>query len=178
MATKKTETKEKKATTKKKVTTKKTTTTKKTVTKKTPKKIEEPVEEINLVGATEEKVLETFENIKEDDTIFVVGDKKEVKQEVIEPIEEPTVPTPIEEPTTEETIKVEFEVVNGDPAVIAPKEEEKKFSETFRKVKPYVKREEEKEEKVVEKKENKFKKLIRRTNQQFGYFWNGQMIDF
>ncbi len=147
MATKKTETEKKKAT--------KKTTAKKTTTKKTTKKVEEPVEEINLVGVTEEKVLEAFENIKEDDTIFVVGNKKE------------------DEPTKEEKLnnlsdfkKIEpykkVEVMNGDPAVVTPVEEPKKEE-----VVP-----------VEEPKKEPKKKIMRKINRAIGYFWNGQMIDF
>ena len=148
MATKKTETEKKKAT-------KKTTATKKVKTKKTTKKVEEPVEEINLVGATEEKALEVFNNIKEDDVVFVVGNKKE------------------DEPTKEEKLnnlsyfkKIEpykkVEVMNGDPSVVAPVEEPKKEE-----VVP-----------VEEPKKEPKKKIMRKINRAIGYFWNGQMIDF
>lgn len=51
-----------------------------------------------------------------------------------------------------------LEVVNGDPSVIAPVEE--------------------KVEEVVEKEENTAKKITRKLNQYFGYFWNGQAIDY
>ena len=153
MATKKTETEKKKAT--KKTTAKKTTSTKKTTAKKTTKKVEEPVEEINLVGATEEKALEVFNSIKEDDVVFVVGNKKEDK------------------PTKEEKLnnlsdfkKVEpykkVEVMNGDPSVVAPVEEPKKEE-----VVP-----------VEEPKKEPKKKIMRKINRAIGYFWNGQMIDF
>ena len=57
--------------------------------------------------------------------------------------------------------KEELEVVNGDPAVLTPNEEEPK-----------------KVEKVVEEKETTPKKIIKRISKNFGYFWNGQMIDF
>jgi hypothetical protein len=142
MATKKNNTEKKKA-------------TKKTTAKKTTKKVEKPVEEIDLVGATEEKVLEVFNNMKEDDTVFLVGDKKE------------------DEPTKEEKLnnlsdfkKIEpytkVEVMNGDPAVVTPVEEELK----------------EEEKPVEEPKNEPKKKITRRINRAIGYFWNGQMIDF
>ena len=51
-------------------------------------------------------------------------------------------------------------IVNGDPAVLTPKEE------------PKVK-----EPKVEVKKENK-PKMTKKINKLFTYFWNGQMIDF
>jgi len=50
--------------------------------------------------------------------------------------------------------KEPLEVVNGDPSVIAPVEEK------------------------VEKEENTVKKITRKFNQYFGYFWNGQAIDY
>ena len=142
MATKKNNTEKKKA-------------TKKTTAKKTTKKVEKPVEEIDLVGATEEKVLEVFNNMKEDDTVFLVGDKKE------------------DEPTKEEKLnnlsdfkKIEpytkVEVMNGDPTVVASVEEEPK----------------EEEKPVEEPKNEPKKKITRRINRAIGYFWNGQMIDF
>ena len=99
MATKKTETEKKKAT--KKTTAKKTTATKKVTPKKTTKKVEEPVEEINLVGATEEKVLEVFNNMKEE-KLNNLSDFKKI------------------EPYTK------VEVMNGDPSVVVPVEEPKK----------------------------------------------------
>lgn len=141
--------------TKKNNTEKKKATKKTTAKKQTTKKVEKPVEEIDLVGATEEKVLETFNNMKEDDTVFLVGDKKE------------------DEPTKEEKLnnlsdfkKIEpytkVEVMNGDPAVVTSVEEEPK----------------EEEKPVEEPKNEPKKKITRRINRAIGYFWNGQMIDF
>jgi hypothetical protein len=57
---------------------------------------------------------------------------------------------------------VKTEVVNGDPAVLAPKEEKV----TEEKV--------EKKEEIKKPKNNIAKKL----NQYFNYFWNGQAIDY
>ena len=141
--------------TKKNNTEKKKATKKTTVKKQTTKKVEKPVKEIDLVGATEEKVLEVFNNMKEDDTVFLVGDKKE------------------DEPTKEEKLnnlsdfkKIEpytkVEVMNGDPTVVASVEEEPK----------------EEEKPVEEPKNEQKKKITRRINRAIGYFWNGQMIDF
>lgn len=141
--------------TKKNNTEKKKATKKTTVKKQTTKKVEKPVEEIDLVGATEEKVLEVFNNMKEDDTVFLVGDKKE------------------DEPTKEEKLnnlsdfkKIEpytkVEVMNGDPTVVASVEEEPN----------------EEEKPVEEPKNEPKKKITRRINRAIGYFWNGQMIDF
>ena len=61
----------------------------------------------------------------------------------------------------DEIVVTKTEVVNGDPSVIAPVEE--KVDEV---------------EVVEEKKESTAKKIIRKFNQNFGYLWNGQMIDF
>ena len=142
MATKKTETEKKKA-------------TKKTTAKKTTKKVEKVVEEIDLVGATEEKVLEVFNNMKEDDTVFIVSNKKEN-----EPTKEEKLNNLSDFKKIEPYIKVE--VMNGDPSVIAPVEEPKKEE-----VVP-----------VEEPKNEPKKKITRRINRAIGYFWNGQMIDF
>ena len=141
--------------TKKNNTEKKKATKKTTAKKQTTKKVEKPVKEIDLVGATEEKVLEVFNNMKEDDTVFLVGDKKE------------------DEPTKEEKLnnlsdfkKIEpytkVEVMNGDPTVVTSVEEEPK----------------EEEKPVEEPKNEPKKKITRRINRAIGYFWNGQMIDF
>ena len=76
-----------------------------------------------------------------------------------------------EEPVVEEVKeKIDnLEVKNGDPSVIAPVEE----------IVPEFEVVEEKVEKVVEeKKEKTEKKITKRNDQTFGYFWNGQMIDF
>ena len=57
---------------------------------------------------------------------------------------------------------VKTEVVNGDPAVLAPKEEKVT------------------EEKVGKKEEIKKPKnnIAKKLNQYFNYFWNGQAIDY
>ncbi len=134
MAAKKETTKKKDTATKKKATPKKKTTAKKTV-----KQIldEDNSKVVDLSNATTEEVVKAFEEIDE----VIENDIAEIV-ETAEP-------------------KDELEVVNGDPAVLTPKEEEPK-----------------KVEKVVEKKETTPKKIIKRISKNFGYFWNGQMIDF
>lgn len=134
MAAKKETTKKKDTATKKKATPKKKTTTKKSV-----KQIleEDNSKVVDLSNATTEEVVKAFEEIDE----VIENDIAEIV-ETAEP-------------------KEELEVVNGDPAVLTPKEEEPK-----------------KVEKVVEKKETAPKKIIKRISKNFGYFWNGQMIDF
>ena len=126
-------------TTKKKDTAKKKATPKKKATeKKITKSVEEKIEPV-----VEEKVL----NEVNADELY--------PKKVLE----------VEEQT--EVADEKLEVVNGDPAVLTPKEEE-------------VKKEEPKviKEKVVEKKDTGVKKIIKRINRNFGYLWNGQMIDF
>ena len=134
MAAKKETTKKKDTAIKKKVTPKKNTTAKKTV-----KQIldEDNSKVVDLSNATTEEVVKAFEEIDE----VIENDIAEIV-ETAEP-------------------KEELEVVNGDPAVLTPNEEEPK-----------------KVEKVVEKKETTPKKIIKRISKNFGYFWNGQMIDF
>ncbi len=151
----------KKETTAKKAETKKKSSTKKPATKKQTKKVTKVTEEqlpkiaeelqeqtvietvdlekfkdekgeYDLTNATEEEVKSAINQLEDDDKIFVVKNKEE-----------------------------SLEVVNGDPAVLTPKEEEPK-----------------KVEKVVEKKETTPKKIIKRISKNFGYFWNGQIIDF
>ena len=158
------ETTAKKADTKKKATTKKPATKKQTkkVTKVTEEQLPKIAEEVqeqtviervdlekfkdekgeyDLTNATDEEVKSAFNQLEQDDKIFVV--KNEEKP---------------------------LEIVNGDPSVIAPVEEvvpvEKEEPIKFDVV-----------EEKVEKKEEK-KKITKRNNQTFGYFWNGQMIDF
>ena len=134
MTAKKENTKKKDTATKKKATPKKKSTAKKTV-----KQIleEDNSKVVDLSNATTEEVVKAFEEIDE----VIENDIAEIV-ETAEP-------------------KEELEVVNGDPAVLTPKEEEPK-----------------KVEKVVEKKETTPKKIIKRISKNFGYFWNGQMIDF
>lgn len=79
--------------------------------------------------------------------------KAEELVEVVEPIVEKEV---IE---TEEKV---LEVMNGDPTVATPVEEEPK----------------EEEKPVEEPKNEPKKKITRKINRAIGYFWNGQMIDF
>lgn len=134
MAAKKETTKKKDTATKKKATPKKNT-----IAKKTVKQIleEDNSKVVDLSNATTEEVVKAFEEIDE----VIENDIAEIV-ETAEP-------------------KEELEVINGDPAVLTPKEEEPKNAE-----------------KVVEEKETTTKKIIKRISKNFGYFWNGQMIDF
>ena len=122
MAAKKETTKKKDTATKKKATPKKKTTTKKSV-----KQIleEDNSKVVDLTNATTEEVVKAFEEIDE-----VIENNIAEIVETAEP-------------------KEELEVVNGDPAVLTPKEEE-----------------------------NVIKKITKKISKNFGYFWNGQMIDF
>ena len=145
----------KKDSTKKKVT--KKDTAKKSTNKKA-KKIEKIVEEVNLIDETEEKVLDTFNSIKEDDIIYVVGEvNKDLNNlsdfKKVEPYKkvevmngDPSVITPIEEPLVDEPAPIEEEPLVDEPAPI----EEPKPKE----------------------------KIMKKISRAFGYFWNGQMIDF
>jgi hypothetical protein len=149
----------------KKEATKKKATTKKTTTKKTTKKVAKVTEEqfpslikeelgestveekkvdwdkykvkegeYDLTKASNEEVTSAFKEMKPDDEVFVTKNKPIVVEET--------------------------EVMNGDTAVLTPKEEPKVETP-----------------KVEEKKENK-PKITKKINKLFTYFWNGQMIDF
>jgi hypothetical protein len=145
----------KKDSTKKKVT--KKDTAKKSTNKKA-KKIEKIAEEVNLIDETEEKVLDTFNSIKKDDIIYVVGEvNKDLNNlsdfKKVEPYKkvevmngDPSVITPIEEPLVDEPAPIEEEPLVDEPAPI----EEPKPKE----------------------------KIMKKISRAFGYFWNGQMIDF
>lgn len=150
----------------KKEATKKKATTKKATTKKTTKKVakiteeqfpslikdeinkelgEEVVEdkiidwdkykvkegEYDLTKASNEEVTSAFKEMKPDDEVFVTKNK----------------PTVVEK----------TEVMNGDPAVLTPIEEEVEIEETLKEEKP---------------------KITKRISKMFTYLWNGQMIDF
>jgi len=128
MATNKETTKKKDTATKKKAAPKK---------KAAEKKVTKPVEKVEPIVNEE-----AFEPIVNEDT-FETKEYKEIAEDTIKP-------TPFS--------KENLEVMNGDPTVVTPKEEEPK-----------------KEEKVAEKKENK---IIKKINRAFGYLWNGQAIDF
>jgi len=133
----------KKDSTKKKVT--KKDTAKKSTNKKA-KKVEKIAEEVNLIDETEEKVLDTFNSIKEDDIIYVVGETNKDLNNLsdfkkVEPYKK-------------------VEVMNGDPSVITPIEE------------PLVD-----EPAPIEEPKPK-EKIMKKISRAFGYFWNGQMIDF
>jgi hypothetical protein len=145
----------KKDSTKKKVT--KKDTAKKSTNKKA-KKIEKIAEEVNLIDETEEKVLDTFNSIKKDDIIYVVGEvNKDLNNlsdfKKVEPYKkvevmngDPSVITPIEEPLIDEPAPIEEPTPVEEPAPI----EEPKPKE----------------------------KIMKKISRAFGYFWNGQMIDF
>ena len=170
----------KKETTAKKAETKKKSSTKKPATKKQTKKVTKVTEEqlpkiaeelqeqtvietvdlekfkdekgeYDLTNATEEEVKSAINQLEDDDKIFVVKDKEE-----------------------------SLEVVNGDPAVLGPVEPTKEEQETADKESVEKIKEEAENSKpiVVEKKESKVNKIIKKFNQNFGYLWNGQMIDF
>ena len=150
----------------KKEATKKKATTKKTTTKKTTKKVakvteeqfpslikdeinkelgEEVVEdkkidwdkykvkegEYDLTKASNEEVTSAFKEMKPDDEVFVTKNKPIVVEET--------------------------EVMNGDPAVLTPIEEEVEIEEAPKEEKP---------------------KITKRISKAFTYLWNGQMIDF
>lgn len=146
----------------KKEATKKKATTKKATTKKTTKKVakvteeqfpslikEELVEstveekkidwdkykvkegEYDLTKASNEEVTSAFKEMKSDDEIFVTKNKPIVVEET--------------------------EVMNGDPAVLTPIEEEVEIEEAPKEEKP---------------------KITKRISKMFTYLWNGQMIDF
>ena len=134
----------KKDSTKKKVA--KKDTAKKSTNKKA-KKIEKIVEEVNLIDETEEKVLDTFNSIKEDDIIYVAGKvNKDLNNlsdfKKVEPYKK-------------------VEVMNGDPSVITPIEEPTPVEEPAPIEEPKPK-----------------EKIMKKISRAFGYFWNGQMIDF
>ena len=89
--------------------------------------------EYDLTNASKEEVTSAFKDMESEDKIIVTKNGSIVVEET--------------------------EVMNGDPAVLTPKEEPKE--------KP----------KVEDKKENK-PKIAKKINKLFTYFWNGQMIDF
>ena len=125
----------------------KKTTAKKTTTKKAPKKV---IEEVA-------------------DSIIENSEKAEVRPEVLEELKkEPIVETcsePEYTPTVEEVEKAieGFETMNGDPAVIAPKEDKTKVTEIH-----------EEAIKQTFKHINNRKGAIDRS---FGYSWNGMEMD-
>jgi len=134
---------------KKETTAKKAETKKKAATKKPTTKKATPKKNIEIVKE-EQKVLGPVQPTEEDFNAVV----EESIKNIVEQAEE------------SEPIVVG---VNGDPSVIAPVEE----------IVPEFEVVEEKVEKVVEeKKEKTEKKITKRNDQTFGYFWNGQMIDF
>lgn len=152
----------------------KKTTAKKTTTKKAPKKVikevaDSIIENSESVSATETEELEKIEvrqeildKIKFDEAVLE-NLKKEDEMKKQEPIME-TCSEPEYMPTVEEVEKAieGFETMNGDPAVIAPKEEvkvteihEEAIKQTFKHI-------------------NNRKGAIDRS---FGYSWNGMEMD-
>jgi hypothetical protein len=146
----------------KKEATKKKATTKKATTKKTTKKVAKVTEEqfpslikeelgestveekkidwdkykvkegeYDLTKASNEEVTSAFKEMKPDDEVFVTKNKPIVVEET--------------------------EVMNGDPAVLTPIEEEVEIEEASKEEKP---------------------KITKRISKMFTYLWNGQMIDF
>ena len=105
----------------------------------------------------------TVKQIIEEDNTKVVDLTNATTEEVVKAFEEidDVIQNDIAEIVETAEPKEELEVENGDPAVLSPKEEEP-----------------EKENKVVDKEETGTKKIIKRISKSFGYFWNGQMIDF
>jgi len=148
----------KKETTAKKAETKKKSSTKKPATKKQIKKV---------TKVTEEQLPKIAEELQEQ-TVIETVDLEKFKDEKGEydltNATEEEVKSAINQLEDDDKIfvikneKEPLEVVNGDPSVIAPVEE--------------------KVEEVVEKEENTAKKITRKFNQYFGYFWNGQAIDY
>ena len=145
---------------------KKTTAkTKKTTTKKAPKKVIEEVATSIIENTEVEKAevrQEILDKIKFDEAVLE-NLKKEDEMKKQEPIME-TCSEPEYTPTVEEVEKAieGFETMNGDPAVIAPKEEvkvteihEEAIKQTFKHI-------------------NNRKGAIDRS---FGYSWNGMEMD-
>jgi len=150
---------------KKETTKKKDTATKKKATpkKKAEKKVIKPVEEESEFKAV---LVEREELIPMDEAINkgkITGESVEYAEKIQKALSEDNAEEFFEavDKFNELREREKLEVVNGNPAVLTPKEEEPK-----------------KVEKVVEKKETTPKKIIKRISKNFGYFWNGQMIDF
>ena len=143
----------------------KKTTAKKTTTKKAPKKVIEEVADSIIENTEIEKAevrQEILDKIKFDDAVLE-NLKKEDEIKKQEPIME-TCSEPEHMPTVEEVEKTieGFETMNGDPAVITPKEEvkvteihEEAIKQTFKHI-------------------NNRKGAIDRS---FGYSWNGMEMD-
>ena len=87
--------------------------------------------EYDLTKASNEEVTSAFKEMKPDDEVFVTKNKPIVVEET--------------------------EVMNGDPAVLTPIEEEVEIEEAPKEEKP---------------------KITKRISKMFTYLWNGQMIDF
>lgn len=130
----------KKEATKKKDTDKKGTTKKKPTTKKVTKVTEEQlpkmVEEISKPSVIETVDLEKFKDEKGEYDL-TKATETEVKSDINQL------------DADDEIIVKKTEVINGDPSVIAPVEED-----------------------------TGVKKIIKKISRSFGYLWNGQMIDF
>lgn len=146
----------KKETTKKKDTGKKVEEKKKPTNKKVTKVTEEQLpkmaEEISEPAVIETVDLEKFKD-ENGDYDLTKATETEVKSAIKQLNAD------------DEIIVTKTKVVNGDPAVLQPVEETKTVTEEIKPI-------------VVEKKEKKVNKIIKKINQNFGYLWNGQMIDF
>ena len=143
----------------------KKTTAKKTTTKKaTPKKVIKEVADSIIENSEKAEVRqEILDKIKFDDAVLE-NLKKEDEIKKQEPIME-TCSEPEYTPTVEEVEKAieGFEAMNGDPAVIAPKEDKTKVTEIH-----------EEAIKQTFKHINNRKGAIDRS---FGYSWNGMEMD-
>ena len=122
----------------------------------TEKEVEEKKEEIIVEMAIEEtekpKIVEEKVIEKKSENAKPKQKKKANNYDLIEATEEEikSVFTKADPDDKNVVAKVENEVINGDPSVLAPKEEN----------------------------ESGVKKIIKKINRSIGYFWNGQMIDF
>jgi len=141
----------KKETAAKKADTKKKSSTKKPTTKKQTKKVTKVTNEPSVIETVD------LEKFKDEKGEYDLTNATELNMHTPEEVK-----SVLERLKSDDKIVVtKTEVVNGDPSVIAPVEE--KVDEV---------------EVVEEKKESTTKKIIRKFNQNFGYLWNGQMIDF
>ncbi len=152
------ETSVKKTETKKKSSAKKNTISKesKKVVKITEQQIPSIVEKTQVSSTIEEVNLEKFKNEKGEYDLTKASEEE--AKSAYKQLE-----------SDDEIHIVNTQVINGDPAVLSPvestKEEEVEETENGESI-------------VAEKKESKVNKIIKKFNQNFGYLWNGQMIDF
>lgn len=125
--------------------------------------VEELSENIDVANdSIMEEAEKAAETIFEEPSVEVEAETPQEEQEVIEESVETTedevneepikdiIEEAVEENPIEEVKETVVEVMNGDPAVVAPTEEEKKADN----------------------------KTINNINKMFGYVWNGQEIDY